>query len=295
MARVYEQSLFKIGVPTITFVGLLFWYLVSQGLITDVSYSQDTTCLGTVEDPCVALINFTAKEDIFVYPQGYDPWGRDNTVQFSPGVKSWVMQRSWGSGWRTYDLSKPCSMQWCGAKTNYDTNTKYSLAWREGKSYQIRIVAYKNDVTDTVKWSAFSGEIDPVWFGVSVQEDCEMVSEKVMKPLNKTVKVVCKDPKNLSCKEGDEIITYYEWVTEQVEVCEEVSVTVKDKIVPYKGEKKGCIRTDETLCCWTNKDGYDENRGERFKNICRSGESCECVDILSGNVTSKTSKVKVHD
>ena len=139
--RIYFQSIIKkyangLTVTGGTLIGLLFLYLFSMGLITDVEYSGDTHCTGTIENPCYAYINFTAKEDIFVYPTGYDPWGRNSTFEFEPAVKEWKLQRSWGKGWRSYDLTKPCQYTWCGAPYNNMKNNKYSLAWREGKTYQ---------------------------------------------------------------------------------------------------------------------------------------------------------------
>ena len=51
------------GVATIL---LLFAFLSSLGAIEVTGYSEDIICAGTLEDPCEAYINFTAKEDIFI-------------------------------------------------------------------------------------------------------------------------------------------------------------------------------------------------------------------------------------
>ncbi len=176
--RVYKQSIIKwlieyckkhpyaIGVTSTTLVGSIFLYLSIIGAITINGHSGDTTCLGTEEDPCYAYINFTAHEDIFIYPTGYDPWGRDTMFEFHPNVKSWKLQRSWGSGWRNIPLDKSCTGTWCGL-SNADDTRKFSIAFREGRDYQIRIVAYKNDPKDEIKWGAFDGEVDPIWYGPS--------------------------------------------------------------------------------------------------------------------------------
>ena len=89
-------------------------------------------CYGTVEDPCYAYMNFTANEDIFLYPTGYDPWVRYTTFEFDPNVKSWELQRSWGSGWRTIPLDKSCTGTWCGLSNSEDTRV-FSVAFREGR------------------------------------------------------------------------------------------------------------------------------------------------------------------
>ena len=168
--RVYTQSVIKwllgIGVSGGTLIGGIFFYLAMIGAITDYSYSGDMVCAGTLDDPCYAYINFTAREDIFIYPTGYDPWGRNTSFDFEPNVRDWKLQRSWGTGWRDIPLDKPCTGTWCGLSNSKDER-KFSIAFREGRDYQIRIVAYKVNPTQDIKWSAFE-VIDPVWNGTNV-------------------------------------------------------------------------------------------------------------------------------
>ena len=157
MKKVYVESIKKwairIGIPSGvvgTIIGLIFLNLSLSGAITITGFSGDQVCAGTLDDPCYAYINFTANEDIFIYPIGYDPWGRDTPFDFDPAIKSWTMARSWGSGWRNYDLTKPCQYTWCGAPPNSPDN-KYSLAWREGRNYTIRLEIYKHNATDKIE------------------------------------------------------------------------------------------------------------------------------------------------
>ncbi len=170
--RVYPETvkkwLIRAGITAGTLIGGIFIYLMAIGAITVTGYSGDVICAGTELDPCYAYINFTAKEDIFIYPTNYDPWGRDTLFNFDPAVKSWKLERSWGKGWREIKLNKTCQQKWCGAPYNNMKDNKYSIAFREGRNYQIRITGYKNNPTDDIKWGAFSGvdEIDPNWFGV---------------------------------------------------------------------------------------------------------------------------------
>jgi len=168
--RIYFESIKKwliaAGITGGTLIGGLFLLLLSTGAISDFTFSEDMICAGTIEDPCYAYMNFTANEDIFLYPLGNDPWGRNTTFEFEPNVKSWKLQRSWGNTWRNIPLNKSCTGTWCGL-SNANDKRVFSYAFRKGRTYQIRIVAMKNDPTDTIKWSAFDGEIDPTWIGVN--------------------------------------------------------------------------------------------------------------------------------
>ena len=179
--RIYSESLKKWakGVGVVGVAGafsLLFIFLSSSDLIDVIGFSGDQYCAGTTEDSCYATITFKANEDIFVYPIGYDPYGRNETFEFKPGVKEWKLQRSWGTSWKTYDLENGCSGTWCGAPNS--NGATYSLVWRKGKEYTIRIVALKNNPSDTIKWSAFSGEVDPYWFPVKTFENIYLLDKQ---------------------------------------------------------------------------------------------------------------------
>jgi len=167
--RIYFESVKKwliaAGITGGTLIGGLFLLLLSTGAISDFTFSGDSICAGTIEDPCYAYMNFTANEDIFIYPLGNDPWGRNTTFEFEPNVKSWKLQRSWGDTWRNIPLNKSCTGTWCGLSDSKDERV-FSYAFRKGRTYQIRLVAMKNDPTDSIKWSAFDGQIDPYWLGV---------------------------------------------------------------------------------------------------------------------------------
>jgi len=168
--RVYSETVKKwaknLGISGGTLIGLIFLYLFAIGAISNVSYSGDSICAGTESDPCYAFINFTANEDIFLYPIDYDPWGRNTIFSFDPNVKSWKLERSWGDDWRNIPLDKSCTGTWCGL-SNSEDKREFSVAFRKGKDYKLRITGYKNNPNEDIKWGAFSGvdEIDPVWRG----------------------------------------------------------------------------------------------------------------------------------
>ena len=97
--RIYAESIKKwligVGITGGTLIGAYFYYLMVIGVIDVEYYSGDSVCAGTEEDPCYAYIDFcvidkpVTNEDIFIYPIGYDPWGRNSSFDFDPAVKSW--------------------------------------------------------------------------------------------------------------------------------------------------------------------------------------------------------------
>jgi len=137
-------------------VASLFFYLSSIGAITITGYSGDMVCNGTVEDPCYAYINFTTNRDIFIYPS------KEWLFSTEPNVKEVILQRKWGDSWRTIDLTKPCNGAWCGCYwCNKNHTAKFAYVFRAGRDYQIRIVGYKYNPYQNVKWSF--GPVDPWW------------------------------------------------------------------------------------------------------------------------------------
>ena len=137
-----------VGVPLIF---LLFSLLVNLNAIEIISYSGDMQCRGTIEDPCIANIIFKANTNVYIYPMNKteQTWMLESDTL----LEEVILKRSWGSGYRTIDLSKPWSKK-----------VKYALKLKEGQIYNFTFFAYKKNPEDTVKWSF--GDIDPFWFPV---------------------------------------------------------------------------------------------------------------------------------
>ncbi len=145
-----------VGVPLSI---LMIIFIVSLGAFEITGYSGDSICAGTEENPCYAYINFTVKEDVFIYPS--ENWS--NTAFYTdPQPKSVKMYRSWGRGWREIKLNETCKGTWCGAPNSY--GVKYSYAFREGKDYKIRYKVLKDNPNQDVKWGF--DIVDPVFLGI---------------------------------------------------------------------------------------------------------------------------------
>ncbi len=180
--RIYWETIKKwaliTGIPigTAGFV-ILFMYLSALGVINVTSYSGDSICAGTLEDPCLAYINFSVKEDIFLYPMDYDPWGRDTPFSTDVEIESWKMYRSWGNGWREIKLNDTCTGTWCGAPNN--KGVAYSFVFREGRDYQIKIEVLKKNPEEIIKWGF--GPVDPTFMGYNKTENKVFLSDATLK------------------------------------------------------------------------------------------------------------------
>jgi len=295
MARkIYEESVKKwligSGISGVTLIGGIFLFLLSSGAISDFTYSGDSVCAGTIDDPCYAYINFTANEDIFLYPIGYDPYGRDTTFEFNPGIKEWKLQRSWGKGWKNIPLDKSCTGTWCGLSNSKDTR-KFSIAFREDKRYNIRIVALKHNPTDSIKWAAFDGVIDPVWLpkGKKILNESErdkLRKEDSIETKNgKTKEYAALDKRlkvgNASSNIELKLITSY---TKYVVAGEDVKVA-EYELINYKNKDK----VFDSLDFYNIKKSYSSlNKSFRFKYaISTIQEVChmEAEDDTKINIT----------
>jgi len=171
--RIYAETVkhwaVRAGIPATSIIVLYIVYLNAINAIIITGHSGDMVCAGTEKDPCYAYINFTVKnyplrdDSIYIYPIGYDPYGRNTPFSVDKELKDWKIYRSWGKGWREIKLNETCKGTWCGGKPN--TRNKFSFVFREGRNYTIKIVGYKRNPKETIKWSFWN--LDPVWKGIN--------------------------------------------------------------------------------------------------------------------------------
>lgn len=147
------------GITGIPIAVLLVWFMFSLGSIDVTGFTGDVVCEGTELDPCIAIINITVHEDIFIYPDA--DWG---STAFITDVqpKSVKVFRSWGSSWREIKLNQSCTGTWCGLSSSKDVR-KFSFAFREERDYTLKFELLKNSPEDTLKWTF--GPVDPFFYG----------------------------------------------------------------------------------------------------------------------------------
>lgn len=271
MVRIYNTEVqnWKVATGASGMIGiaLLLSYLSAAGYIEVSAYSGDMFCLGTPESPCYGYVNLTAKEDLSIYLKDFNPDGNASLFFFEPGVPYWRLQYKSGSSWKDYTLNS-------------------AISWKKGSSYQLRVVAYKRSPSDRIKWSAFNGLVDPVWYGPN---DTNYTTVETCVPINQTRSYT----QNLSrvITTNGTPATWQENYTSpasyllEVQSCSELGIEVAGVLHPYIQADKQCLRTDNILCCWRYDDGGAlRNRGGIYRTSIDSGEKGICVD-LAANLT----------
>ena len=150
----YAISTGIVGVPLLA---VLFMLLTSLGAIEIISHSGDSICAGTELDPCIANVVFKAKTDIYIYP--INESDQTALLQTDKKLKSIVLKRSWGKGYRTIYLNK-----------TWSSKVKYALKLHKGQIYNFTYFAYKKSPYEDIKWAVNYEDreyLDPVWKGKS--------------------------------------------------------------------------------------------------------------------------------
>jgi hypothetical protein len=132
------------GITSAVAVITYLLYLQFIGAITITGYSGDSFCAGTIERPCYAFINFTANQPVSMKID-------KDLFETSPAIDSWKLYKKSGKNWVEINLSK-------------------SISLSTGTKYEWQIKAIKRSSMDNVKWSAFSGKVDPWWNATTIAQ-----------------------------------------------------------------------------------------------------------------------------
>lgn len=122
----------------VSIVSLLLYLSTIPGV--SIQASEDIRCAGTPVDPCVSYFNITSTNYTLKF------YNSTSRLSFSPQIKNYTIYRFVNSRWR--EVAFPINMT-------------------KGILYRFKLVGYKVNPSDTVKWGVRSGdvEIDPYWLG----------------------------------------------------------------------------------------------------------------------------------
>jgi len=154
---------------TVSIIGLITWFVLSQHF--DVELPGNKFCLGDYNDICEGPFNITLKNisTWYIYNK--------NAVKlsFEPDVKEYYYCKKDGrySSKKRLDREKyPCGVGWREFDWTTPLTSRYSYIEKfiKGKKNQYKIVIFKHNPTDTIKWGGkITGEeFDPVFFGYKI-------------------------------------------------------------------------------------------------------------------------------
>ena len=121
-------------------VAILAYLITIPGVV--ITGSSDIYCAGTTQDPCVSYFNITSN----LYTLKFYNMSKNQKLDFSPDIKDYQIYKLSGTKW---------------IKTNFPINMT------KGVKYQFKLVGYKNNPIDTIKWGVGLGDgyLDPTWYG----------------------------------------------------------------------------------------------------------------------------------
>lgn len=129
-----------------------------------ITTSGDIICMGNSKEPCVSYFNITSSNYSLKF------YNSTQKLSFSPNIKSYDIYRLTSTG-RWY-------------------KTKFPINMTKGTLYQFKIIAYKNNPTDIIKWGIEAGDaiVDPIWDAYSANDFfTTLVSNEVYTTYGKAV------------------------------------------------------------------------------------------------------------
>lgn len=277
-----------VSIPVI----FLFTYLALIGATETTGISYTENCAGTLHDPCYLFWNVTMLKTVYI--QANESW-----FNTEPPISNLILKRSWGSYWRTIDLTKPWSSQ-----------VKYALKLEKGNSYQFMFIAYKEHPTDVIEWG-----VNPigVWDIALAKQTCDYKTNTWETYINHYKdEEVCYDeviqindtkvPYNIT-KEycyNTTVLDYIETVKHSEQVCVPTTERIEyaESFLKYGDKPMGCSVKDSTIICDLAYTGDANGDG-----ICQSGETCAVykltdkieLDTINNGVIDVTKEIKTID
>ena len=297
---------------TATLIGLIAWFVISSHFA--VQLEGDSACAGNYEDPCEWHYNNTLVTISVYYIQNKN----SVDINFVPEVKEVFHCKKDGryrASWRA-DLShpnyaelnqSPCGIGWreFDWKTPLTPKYKYIEKFRKGKKHEYKIVVFKFNPSDNIKFGGkITGEdFDPRFLPVhnitiKYEQECETTKEKIKRPTyvicyrnitstyydNTTIPVSSYEVfTNLShsCKDG----TYIDIVN--TSVCRNVGVEIEGEYGKYKMD----YEEEEYRFKLINFTACFESVHDGFGDIdCKPEETYVKIDIRNFSVENSKSK-----
>jgi hypothetical protein len=135
-----------LGAGGLTTVLAVLLYLSTLPGVT-ITTSGDINCWGTAANPCISYFNITSS----IYTLKFFNTS-EQKLTFSPDVKDYKIYRFTSSKWK--EVNFPINMT-------------------KGVLYQFKLIGYKNNPGDNVKWGVQTGDVylDPYWFGMGTRDE----------------------------------------------------------------------------------------------------------------------------
>jgi len=135
----------------------LFMILTAIGLQI-VDTTGDITCAGTIDDPCVSYFEVRNPTARSIYIYNYD----EVQLNFSPDIKGYNLYVLYYGKWHYTNFTMETRLG------NIPKDRKYSFVFPRYSIKKFKLVGYKHNPEDSVKWSigTSGAELDPLWKGI---------------------------------------------------------------------------------------------------------------------------------
>ena len=143
-----------------TIIGLLA--ILASMLGVSINSDGDKICDGTIEDPCISYFNVTNWNYRSKYIYNYD----NVQMDFSPEIKSYKLYVKYYGRWRFTNFTMATRLG------NIPESRKYVFVFPRYSTKEFKLVGYKNDPLDTIKWGfgVDKSYLDPTWHSINISK-----------------------------------------------------------------------------------------------------------------------------